>query len=85
MPVSIPHVFVNGVIAEASQVNANFTATKNFIDGLESGANIATSAITTLKIADAAVTASKLATAAVTEDKIAAGAAATIIETQVFS
>lgn len=85
MALSIPHVFVNGVIAEASEVNSNFTAVKNFVDGLASGVNFDSGAVATAKIADAAVTASKLATAAVTEEKIAPGAAATIIEVQVFS
>ena len=85
MALSIPHVFVNGVIAEASEVNSNFTAVKNFVDGLASGVNLESGAVATAKIADAAVTASKLASASVTEEKIAPRAAATIIEVQVFS
>ena len=37
MPVSIPYVFTNGTVAEAAEVNSNFTAVKNFADGLASG------------------------------------------------
>ena len=40
MPVSIPYVFTNGTVAEAAEVNSNFTAVKNFADGLATGVNL---------------------------------------------
>jgi len=85
MALSIPHVFVNGAIAEASEVNSNFTAVKNFVDGLATGVNLESDAVTTSKIIDAAVTTSKIATAAVTAEKLAPGATASVLEVQVFS
>lgn len=86
MALSIPHVFVNGVIAEASEVNANFTAVKTFVDGVAAGTNLAVGAVTTAKIADGAVTTSKLASASVTADKLAPGAGGgSPLEIQVFS
>lgn len=85
MAISIPHVFVNGNIAEASEVNANFTAIKNYVDALSAGTNFDAGAIGTASIADAAVTTAKLSTAAVTAEKLAPGAAATPLEVQVFS
>lgn len=84
MALSIPHVFVNGTISEASEVNANFTAVKNYVDGLSAGTNFDAGAIGTASIADAAVTSSKLSTAAVTAEKLAPGAVS-VIEIQVFS
>lgn len=66
MPLSIPYSFSNNTTAEAGEVNSNFTAVKNFVDGLATGTNIDTNAITTAKIADDAVTAAKLADTAVT-------------------
>lgn len=75
MAITIPHSFVSGAIAEASEVNANFTAVKNYVDGISDGTNIdssaisnaklATNAVSTLKIADGAVTYAKLDSATV--------------------
>jgi hypothetical protein len=84
MALSIPHVFVNGTISEASEVNSNFTAVKNFVDGLATGVNLETGAVATAAIADGAVTTSKLSAAAVTAEKLSPGAVS-IIEIQVFS
>lgn len=61
MAITIPHTFVNGVIAEASEVNANFSAVENYVNGLSSGTNIDANAITTAKIADSSITQAKLA------------------------
>ena len=57
MPVSIPYSFSNGTIIEAAEMNSNFTAVKNFVDGVAAGTNITDGAIVTAKIATAAVTA----------------------------
>jgi hypothetical protein len=85
MALTIPHVFVNGNIAEASEVNANFTAIKSYVDGLSAGTNFDAGAIGTASIADAAITASKLSAASVTAEKLAPGAGTTPLEVQVFS
>jgi len=47
---SIPNVFVNGTVAVATEVNANFTAVKTFVEGISSGANIDDGAITYSKL-----------------------------------
>jgi hypothetical protein len=60
MPVSIPYVFSNGTVAEAAEVNSNFTAVKNFADGLAAGTNLEDGAVATAKIATGAVTSAKL-------------------------
>ena len=83
MPVSIPYVFTNGTVAEAAEVNSNFTAVKNFADGLATGVNlddgavvaakIGSSAVTTIKIDAAAVTAVKLSSDVASSDQIVLG------------
>ena len=70
MAITIPHSFVSGTIAEASEMNANMTAISLYVNGLSDGTNIdasaiinaklATNAVSTLKIADGAVTYAKL-------------------------
>jgi hypothetical protein len=50
MPVSIPYVFTNGTVAEAAEVNSNFTAVKNFADGLATGVNLDDGAVVAAKI-----------------------------------
>lgn len=71
MAITIPHSFVNGTIAEAAEVNANFTAVKNYVDGLSTGVNIDSGAIATASIANYAVTTAKIADGAITESKFA--------------
>lgn len=70
MPVSIPYSFTNGTVIEAGEVNSNFTAVKNFADGLGTGTNIDAGAITAAKIGTGAVETAKIADAAVTIAKI---------------
>ena len=70
MAITIPHTFVAGAIAQSSTMNANFTAVQIFVDGLASGTNIDSSAITTGKINDAAVTSAKIADGTVTYTKL---------------
>lgn len=84
MPVSYSYVFTNGTVAEAAEVNSNFTAVKNFADGLATGVNlddgavvaakIGTSAVTTIKIDDGAVTVVKLAADVSQSDQFVLGA-----------
>ncbi len=70
MPIIIPHSFTNGTIAEASEVNANFTDIKLFVDGLADGSNIESSAIVASKINNLAVTTEKINNLSVTTEKI---------------
>ena len=76
---SIPNVFANATVADATQVNANFNAVKSFVetslvsaDGAVKATtnSITDSAVTTAKINDGAVTADKLASNSVTTAKI---------------
>lgn len=59
---SIPNTFINGTVAVATEVNANFNAVKTFAEGISSGVNIDDGAIVYSKL-DSAVTTSLLATA----------------------
>lgn len=61
MALTIPNTFVDATIAEASEVNGNFTAVKNFVDALQAGTNFTAGAIQTAAIADGAITSIKLA------------------------
>ena len=70
MAITIPHSFVNGAIAEAAEVNANFNAVESFVNGLQTGTNIDSSAIIAAKIASNAVTTSKIADGSVTYAKL---------------
>ena len=74
MPLSIPYSFTAGTVIESAEMNSNFTAVKNFSDGLATGANIDAGAITAAKIGTGAVETAKIADGAVTSQKIAAGA-----------
>ena len=70
MAIIIPHSFINGTIAEATEVNANFTAIKLFVDGLADGSEIESSAIVTSKINNSAITTEKINNANVTYAKL---------------
>jgi hypothetical protein len=74
MPLSVPYSFTTGTVIEAGEMNNNFTAVKNFADGLATGANIDAAAITAAKIATGAVETAKIADSAITTQKIADGA-----------
>jgi hypothetical protein len=80
---NIPNTFVNGTAAVATEVNANFTEVKTFVESIAAGTNIDVNAITETKILNQNVTYSKLA-AGVT-DLIAIGNDQTILSTQVFA
>ena len=60
MPVSIPYSFTSGTVIEAAEMNSNFTAVKNFADGLAAGTNLEDGAVVTAKIGTGAVTSAKL-------------------------
>jgi hypothetical protein len=68
---TIPNSYAPGEVIEAGEMNANFTAVKNFAEGLSTGANFDAGAINTEDIAASAITEAKIATAAVTTSKIA--------------
>ena len=71
MALTIPNTFVDATIAEAAEVNGNFTAVKNFVDALQAGtgftagaipaAALATDSVTAIKILDGVVSYVKLA------------------------
>lgn len=73
MALSVPHNFVSLTVAEASEVNANFTAVKQFVDALQTGTGIDSGAITTAKLGASAVTEAKIAPLSVTTGKLADG------------
>lgn len=68
---TIPNSFNNGEVIDAPEMNANFTAVKNFCEDLSAGNNFDVGAINTTDIADSAITAAKIASGAVTSAKIA--------------
>lgn len=94
---NIPNTFVDATTAEAAEVNANFTAVKQFAEGLSDGSNIDAGAITSTKLANSAVVEGKIASNAVTSSKIQDGAitqskldpnlqlGADVLQVQVFS
>ena len=69
---TIPNTFVNNTTIVAAEHNQNFTAVKNFVDGLAQGTNFDAGAINTEDIASSAITEAKIASSAVTTAKIAA-------------
>ena len=74
---TIPNTFVDATTIVAADHNANFTAVKDFVDGLASGANFDGGAINTEDLADSSVSTAKIQDDAVTTAKIAAGAVGT--------
>jgi hypothetical protein len=71
MALTIPHSFTNSTVAEAAEVNSNFSAVKIFVDALQDGSGISSSAIIESKIATSAVSSDKIASNSITEVKIA--------------
>jgi len=67
---TIPNTFSNGEVIDAPEMNANFTAVKNFAENLSQGNNFDAGAIGTADIADTAITSAKIAAGAVTSAKI---------------
>ena len=74
---SVTYTFTNGTNADAIQVNQNFTDILTFINAslvqADNSVQLASNAVTTVKINDGAVTEGKLANSAVTSAKIADG------------
>lgn len=70
MTISIPNSFTSGTIAQASEVNANFTAVALYVNGISDGTYIDNSSITNSKLASNAVTASKIADGSVAYIKL---------------
>lgn len=69
-----PHTFVPNTPARASEVNANFDAITDEVNGNIDADNLADNAVTAAKIEDGAVTTAKLNDGAVSEAKLASGA-----------
>jgi len=69
---TIPNSYAPGEVIEAAEMNANFTAVKNFAEGLSTGAGFDAGAINTEDIAATSITEAKIATGAVTTTKIGA-------------
>ena len=67
---TIPNSFAPGDVIEAGEMNANFTAVKNFAEGLSTGAGFDAGAINSEDIAGFAIIEGKIATGAVTDGKI---------------
>jgi hypothetical protein len=74
---TIPYTFVDATTIVAAEHNSNFTAVKNFVDGLASGVNFDAGAIGTEDLGASSVSTVKIQDAAVTSAKIAAGAVGT--------
>lgn len=68
MPLTVPYSFTNATIAEAGEVNSNFTAVKTFVDALQAGTNITAGAITAASLANTAVTPGSYTAASITVD-----------------
>jgi microcystin-dependent protein len=65
------HSFVPATAAKSTEVNENFNTIKAFVEGISTGVNIDSNAITALKLATSAVTEEKIAGTAVTVPKLA--------------
>lgn len=67
------NAFVPNTAAKATEVNANFSTVKTFVEGISTGLNIDAGAITEAKLGTGVVTETKLASAAVSLTKLASG------------
>ena len=68
---TIPNTFAPGEVIDADEQNANFTAVKNFAEGVSAGTLIDSNAITSDKILANAITTAKITDANVTLAKLA--------------
>ena len=71
MALSVSHSFTNNTIAEAAEVNSNFSDVKLFVDALQDGTGLDNLSIAESKLATSSVSETKIATNAVTKVKIA--------------
>lgn len=71
MALTLPHSFTNDTIAEASEVNSNFSSVKLFVDALQAGTGLDNLSIAEAKLASSSVSETKIATNAVSKTKIA--------------
>lgn len=74
---TIPYTFADATTIVAAEHNSNFTAVKNFVDGLASGVNFDAGAISTEDLGSSSVSTVKIQDSAVTSAKIANGAVGT--------
>ena len=70
MAITIPNTFVDASIAQASEVNGNFTAVKNFVDALQAGTGFTAGAIPATALASDSVTAIKILNGVVSYAKL---------------
>ena len=68
MPLTVPYSFTNGTVAEAGEVNSNFTAVKTFVDGLATGANIDNGVLDSANLTATGVVAGSYTAANITVD-----------------
>jgi len=68
MPLTVPYSFTNGTVAEAGEVNSNFTAVKTFVDGLATGVNIDNGVLDSANLTATGVVAGSYTTANITVD-----------------
>jgi len=66
---TIPNTFVASTTAVATEVNANFTAVKTFVEALAAGTNIDSGAIVAGSLANTAVTAGAYTAVNITVDQ----------------
>jgi hypothetical protein len=74
MALTIPHSFTNNTIAEAAEVNSNFSNVKLFVDALQDGTGLDNFSVTESKLATSSVSETKIAANAVSSTKIAENA-----------